>query len=108
MHKITKYYVAVHSLRDPVLYTCIYMYVKSIQTLASTRNYIQKGDSALKMAVRRGETGVVKELVEARADMNLQNKVCQNEQLLPLTAILYICDIVEPPRADTLRSGHTP
>ena len=39
--------------------------------------YIQEGDSALMMAARWGETGVVKELVEGGADLNLQNKVCQ-------------------------------
>ena len=38
--------------------------------------YIQRGDSALMEAVRRGKTGVVKELVERGADLNLQNKVC--------------------------------
>ena len=40
--------------------------------------YIQwTGDPALMEAVRRGETGVVKELVKGGADLNLQNKVCQ-------------------------------
>ena len=39
--------------------------------------YIQKGDTALMEAVRRGMTGVVKELVKGGADLNLQNKVCQ-------------------------------
>ena len=39
--------------------------------------YIQDGDSALMMAVRMGKTGVIKELVEAGADMNVQNEVCQ-------------------------------
>ena len=38
--------------------------------------YIQEGDSALMVAVRRSETGVVKELVEGGADLHLQNKVC--------------------------------
>ena len=39
--------------------------------------YIQEGDSALMVAVRRGKTGVVKELMKRGADLNLQNKVCQ-------------------------------
>ena len=39
--------------------------------------YIQEGDSALMMAARRGETGVVKELMKGGTDLNLQNKVCQ-------------------------------
>ena len=39
--------------------------------------YIQWGDSALMMAVRRGMTGVVKDLVKGGADLNLQNNVCQ-------------------------------
>ena len=38
--------------------------------------YIQEGYSALTMAARWGETGVVKELVEGGADLNLQNNVC--------------------------------
>ena len=41
--------------------------------------YIQWGDSALMEAAWRGKTGVVKELVEGGADLNLQNKVCQYE-----------------------------
>ena len=39
--------------------------------------YIQKGESALMWAAWRGETGVVNDLVEAGADLNLQNEVCQ-------------------------------
>ena len=40
--------------------------------------YIQRtGDSALMETARRDETGVVKELVEGGADLNLQDKVCQ-------------------------------
>ena len=39
--------------------------------------YIQEGDSALMMAASRGKIGVVKELVEGGADLNLQNNVCQ-------------------------------
>ena len=40
--------------------------------------YIQwTGDSVLMKAAVKGETGVVKELVEGGADLNLQNKVCQ-------------------------------
>ena len=39
--------------------------------------YIQEGESVLMMAARRGKTGVVKELVEGGAGLNLQNKVCQ-------------------------------
>ena len=39
--------------------------------------YIQVGVSALMWAAWKGETGVVKELVEGGADLNLQNKVCQ-------------------------------
>ena len=39
--------------------------------------YIQWGYSAMMMAALMGKTGVVKELVEAEADLNLQNKVCQ-------------------------------
>ena len=40
--------------------------------------YIQwTGDTALMMAAREGETGVVKELVEGGADLDLQNEVCQ-------------------------------
>ena len=39
--------------------------------------YIQEGESALMVAAWRGETGVVKELVEGGADLNRQNKVCQ-------------------------------
>ena len=38
--------------------------------------YIQEGDSALMEAVRRGKTGVVKELVKGGADLNMQNNVC--------------------------------
>ena len=41
--------------------------------------YIQEGDSALIMAARWGKTGVIKELVEGGADLNLQDKVCQYE-----------------------------
>ena len=39
--------------------------------------YIQEGESALIEAVRRGETGVVEELMKRGAVLNLQNKVCQ-------------------------------
>ena len=39
--------------------------------------YIQGGDSALMVAVKCGEPGVVKELVEGGADLNLQDNVCQ-------------------------------
>ena len=39
--------------------------------------YIQRGDSALMVAVGSSKTGVVKELVMGGADLNLQNKVCQ-------------------------------
>ena len=39
--------------------------------------YIQEGDSALMVAALSGQTGVIKELVEGGADLNLQNKVCQ-------------------------------
>ena len=39
--------------------------------------YIQRGQSVLMEAARWGETGVVKELVEGGADLNLQDKVCQ-------------------------------
>ena len=39
--------------------------------------YIQERDSALMVAVGRGETGVVKEPVEGGADLNQQDKVCQ-------------------------------
>ena len=39
--------------------------------------YIQWGESVLMVAARRGESGVVKELVEGGADLYLQNKVCQ-------------------------------
>ena len=39
--------------------------------------YIQREYSALMEAAGSGETGVVKELVEGGADLNLQNKVCQ-------------------------------
>ena len=39
--------------------------------------YIQVGESALMMAAWSGKTGVVNELVEGGADLNLQNKVCQ-------------------------------
>ena len=41
--------------------------------------YIQWGDSALMEAAWRGMTGVVKELVEGGADLNLQDNVCQYE-----------------------------
>ena len=41
--------------------------------------YIQRGESALMEAARRGKTGVVKELMKRGADLNLQNKVCQYE-----------------------------
>ena len=35
------------------------------------------------MAARWGKTGVVKELVEGEADLNLQNNVCQSvEEIL--------------------------
>ena len=37
--------------------------------------YIQEGDSILMWAARWGETGVVKELVEGGADLNLQKNV---------------------------------
>ena len=39
--------------------------------------YIQEGDFALMEAARRGRIGVVKELMKAGADLNLQNTVCQ-------------------------------
>ena len=39
--------------------------------------YMQEGYSALMVAAMWGKTGVVKELVERGADLNLQNKVCQ-------------------------------
>ena len=39
--------------------------------------YIQRGNSAVAVAVRMSETGIVKELIKAGADLNLQNKVCQ-------------------------------
>ena len=39
--------------------------------------YIQEGYSALMEAAKLGKTGVVEELVEAGADLNLQNKVYQ-------------------------------
>ena len=38
--------------------------------------YIQEGYSPLMMAALMGKTGVLKELVEAGADLNLQNNVC--------------------------------
>ena len=38
----------------------------------------QVGDSALMKAVYWGGTEIVAELVKAGADLNLQNKVCQN------------------------------
>ena len=38
----------------------------------------QYGDSALMLAARNGRTETVAELVKAGADLNLQNKVCQN------------------------------
>ena len=38
----------------------------------------QDGDSALMRAVYYGETEIVAVLVKAGADLNLQNKVCQN------------------------------
>ena len=41
--------------------------------------YIQRGDSALIVAAKEGQTGVVKELMKRGADLNLQNKVCQYE-----------------------------
>ena len=37
--------------------------------------YIQEGNSALMVAVRNDETGVVEELVKAGAKLNLQNTV---------------------------------
>ena len=39
--------------------------------------YIQEGDSALMMAVKRGLTVIAKELMKGGADKNLQNNVCQ-------------------------------
>ena len=38
----------------------------------------QSGDSALMRAAYYGRTETVAELVKAGADLNLQNKVCQN------------------------------
>ena len=38
----------------------------------------QNGDSALIKAAYWGQTEIVAELVEAGADLNLQNMVCQN------------------------------
>ena len=39
--------------------------------------YIQRGGSALMVAARMGDTGVIKELVDGGADLNLQSNVCQ-------------------------------
>ena len=44
--------------------------------------YIQEGDSAMMVAVRWGDTGVVKELVDGGADLNLQNKVINDELII--------------------------
>ena len=38
----------------------------------------QDGDSALMKAASNGHTEIVEELVEAGADLNLQNKVCHS------------------------------
>ena len=38
----------------------------------------QVGDSALMWAATIGQTEIIAELVKAGADLNLQNKVCQN------------------------------
>ena len=46
-------------------------------TLNSALMYVQRGESALMEATWSGRTGVVKELVEAVADMNLRDNVCQ-------------------------------
>ena len=62
----------------PSYYFCVYS--TSFHTLTNTYMmylYIQEGESALMMAVRRGKTGVIKELVETGADLNLRNEVCQ-------------------------------
>ena len=55
----------------PTQCVCIFLYCIHVNM------YIQRGYSALMMAAKRGETGVVKELVEGGADLHLQNKVCQ-------------------------------
>ena len=39
--------------------------------------YIQKGDFVLMEAAKRSKTGVVKELINRGADLNLQNEVYQ-------------------------------
>ena len=37
--------------------------------------YIQRGYSAMMVAIRKGMTGVAKELMKAGANLNLQNNV---------------------------------
>lgn len=56
--------------------------------------YIQSGLAALMVAACSGATGVVKELVRAGADLNLQTNVCQsiimmymNENMVPHVVI---------------------
>ena len=52
-------------------YTRLQVYCVNTQYMM----YIQEGDSALMVAVKRGETGIVKELVKGGADLNHQNNV---------------------------------
>ena len=58
-------------------YTISNLLIQTIAIITQYMMYIQEGESALMMAIMKGKTGVVKELVEGGADLNLQNKVCQ-------------------------------
>ena len=62
------------NIRDSVRYTQYLLFCVSLHLSVIT----QGGDSALMMAVREGRTEVVSLLLEAGADIHLQNEVkCQ-------------------------------
>ena len=57
---------------------CIYKLLCEVISVSLHMSVItQNGDSALMMAARWGKTEVVSLLLEARANTDLQNKVCQ-------------------------------
>ena len=62
------------NIRDSVRYTQYLLFCVSLHMSVLTQN----GDSALMMAAREGRTEVVSLLLEAGANIHLQNKVkCQ-------------------------------
>ena len=54
------------------------MYIPFMCTCTTSSVITQDGESALISAVRRGRTKVVVELVKARANLDLQDKVCDD------------------------------